>query len=378
MLSCLLPCPPCLDSPPAAPAETRSSHFDARLQLPAVIDAQRTTAARKAAEARPAEGKAPATASPAAASSSAALSAAMVAADATLSAAAPPLLPQYKTTLQYKTTFVVTPAISLMCDQVMQINGSLTRHTSDLGDLGVSPGGDFAAFLGMGQEDKAVAEAAKDGKYRLVFLTEQLLFGDPQQTWIGNLKRLHAEGRLLLIAIDEAHCVVQYPESGSFRTHYRELGKLRTALPAVPMMALSAVPTSAMWARIENSLGVRTDAVRTIGSVYRCAVVLVESAAAVAPELLLLSPSCCFLLRSPRLHGCLLGSRLICVRREPWSTPDALQAPMQARRAVCQACASVKRLLEPWRYSGDMRLHGRSQRQPAAERSLQGARGSHD
>ena len=122
----------------------------------------------------------------------------------------------------------------------------------------------------MAQEDKTVTEAVKRGKYRLVFLTEQLLFGD--NTLIPALKCLNAEGKLLLIAVDEAHCVVQYPESGSFRKHYRELGTLRDALPSVPMMALSAVPTADMWARIEKSLKMDTDAVRTIGSVYRCAV----------------------------------------------------------------------------------------------------------
>ena len=80
---------------------------------------------------------------PAAAPSAAALSTVSVPIGSTLSAAAPP--PAYKTTL------VITPAISLMSNQVTQINGTLRRHTSDLSDLGVEEGYEFAAFLGMGQ-----------------------------------------------------------------------------------------------------------------------------------------------------------------------------------------------------------------------------------
>ena len=155
-----------------------------------------------------------------------------------------------------------------MNDQVMQINDTLKR--SDLSELGLSPGADFATFLGMGQQDKGVADAVKRGEYRLVFLTEQLLFGRDAEEWTHALKKLDAEGKLLMIAVDEAHCVVMYPQSGSFRTHYAELGKLRDALPSIPMMALSAVPTKDMWAAIEKSLGMRADnIVRTIGSVFR-------------------------------------------------------------------------------------------------------------
>lgn len=211
------------------------------MQLPAVIDAQRVTAARKAAKTNP-------KASSSAASSSAPSSSALE---------------------EYKTTFVITPAISLMSDQVMQINATLRRHTkpSDLAELGLSPGADFAVFLGRGQEDKAVADAVKRGEHRLVFLTEQLL---ADVTWMHALQSLDAQRKLLMIAVDEAHCVVQYPESGSFRMHYGDLGKLRTMLPFVPIMALSAVPTREMWARIEQSLGMRADTVvRTIGSIYR-------------------------------------------------------------------------------------------------------------
>ena len=181
----------------------------------------------------------------------------------TLSTGAPPLRH-----LEYKTTIVITPAISLMNDQVTQINDKLKRCGSDLSELGLSPGADFATFLGMGQEDKGVADAVKRGEYRLVFVTEQLLFGRDEEMWKHSLKSLYQQGKLMMIAVDEAHCVVQYPDSGTFRMHYRDIGKLRTALPSVPMMALSAVPTKDMWVRIEKSLGMR-DPVRTIGSVFR-------------------------------------------------------------------------------------------------------------
>ena len=106
----------------------------------------------------------------------------------------------------YKTAVVIVPTVSLMVDQVSQLNARLHHMIgNDLSALGVPLGKEFAALLGTAQTDPNVSRAAIAGDYRLLYLTERLLFSSP--SWIEALQALHAVGRLLLLAIDEAHAV---------------------------------------------------------------------------------------------------------------------------------------------------------------------------
>ena len=47
-----------------------------------------------------------------------------------------------------------------------------------------------------------------------------------------------SEGRLVALAVDEAHCISAWGHD--FRPDYRRLGLIRRLCPGVPMLALSA------------------------------------------------------------------------------------------------------------------------------------------
>ena len=117
----------------------------------------------------------------------------------------------------FKTVFVVTPNVSLMVDQVRQLNCRLELLMGgDLSALGVAAGAQAACFLGSAQTDSkiraTVERAAMAGEYRLVYITERLIFG-AKSMWIDALRRLHDNGQLLFIAVDEAHVVLEWPEN---------------------------------------------------------------------------------------------------------------------------------------------------------------------
>lgn len=57
---------------------------------------------------------------------------------------------------------------------------------------------------------------------------------------------------LTLVAVDEAHCVSQWGHD--FRADYRELGVIRTWLPHVPFLALTATATPMVQKDICTSL----------------------------------------------------------------------------------------------------------------------------
>src|SRR5690606_33366969 len=68
------------------------------------------------------------------------------------------------------------------------------------------------------------------------------LYGAPERLmlygWQENLKSWH----VACLAIDEAHCVSE--RGHDFRPEYRHLAKLRSLLPEIPLMALTATATS--------------------------------------------------------------------------------------------------------------------------------------
>ena len=66
---------------------------------------------------------------------------------------------------------------------------------------------------------------------------------------------------ILLVAVDEAHCVSQWGHD--FRVAYQSLGRIRDWLPQIPILALTATATLPVRMDISRSLKLN-DPVETV------------------------------------------------------------------------------------------------------------------
>jgi ATP-dependent DNA helicase RecQ len=135
-------------------------------------------------------------------------------------------------------TVVVSPLIALMKDQVdaLTANGiAATFLNSTLGEA----------------ERRERLRGLHQGAYRLLYVA-------PERLMLGNLLSDLRQWSVGLVAIDEAHCISEWGHD--FRPEYRQLAKLRDALPDVPVMALTATATSRVREDIVKQLRLREPA----------------------------------------------------------------------------------------------------------------------
>ncbi|XP_023214556.1 Werner syndrome ATP-dependent helicase homolog, partial [Centruroides sculpturatus] len=85
------------------------------------------------------------------------------------------------------------------------------------------------------------------GEYRLLYITPEFAVAA-----INILNEIHSKVGIVLLAIDEAHCVSQWGHN--FRPQYRKLGCLRDCFPTIPFMALTATATPLVQKDIVDSL----------------------------------------------------------------------------------------------------------------------------
>uniref|UniRef100_A0A4X2KTY2 DNA 3'-5' helicase n=1 Tax=Vombatus ursinus TaxID=29139 RepID=A0A4X2KTY2_VOMUR len=128
---------------------------------------------------------------------------------------------------------VVSPLISLMEDQVLQLKMSNVK----------------ACFLGSAQSEDVISRV-KAGEYRVVYITPEFCLAS-----LDLLTRLNADLGITLIAVDEAHCVSEWGHD--FRNSFRSLGALKNALPTVPVLALTATASSSIRADIVHCLNLQ-------------------------------------------------------------------------------------------------------------------------
>ena len=132
-------------------------------------------------------------------------------------------------------TIVVSPLISLMKDQVDALQTS----------------GIQATYLNSTLERKdAVARwrGLHRGEYRMLYVA-------PERLMLDTFLERAVNWNIAQFAIDEAHCISEWGHD--FRPEYRELKKLRTHFPDVPMMALTATATERVRGDIVKQLKLR-------------------------------------------------------------------------------------------------------------------------
>ncbi len=120
-----------------------------------------------------------------------------------------------------KTAVVVSPLIALMQDQA-----------AHLAQIGIPA----AAINSMqsASERRQVMEKAARGEYRLLYLSPERLAAGNTFDWLAKVP-------VGFFAVDEAHCISQWGHE--FRPDYRQLSRLRTSFPRLPIAAFTASAT---------------------------------------------------------------------------------------------------------------------------------------
>ncbi|KAI5445610.1 variant 5, ATP-dependent DNA helicase Q-like 3 [Lathyrus oleraceus] len=133
---------------------------------------------------------------------------------------------------------VVCPLIALMENQVMALK-----------EKGIAA--EFLSSTKTADAKNKIHEDLDSGKpsIRLLYVTPELI---ATPGFMSKLKKIYSRGLLSLIAIDEAHCISSWGHD--FRPSYRKLSTLRSHLPDVPILALTATAVPKVQKDVVDSL----------------------------------------------------------------------------------------------------------------------------
>lgn len=124
-------------------------------------------------------------------------------------------------------TIVVTPLVSLMKDQVLQIN----RKTSADRNGAVATQLDSSLDL---DEIRNRLSLAKSGRLKLLYVAPERL---ENRRFVETI----SQTKITMIAVDEAHCISQWGHD--FRPHYTQISDFAAAVGSPVILALTATAT---------------------------------------------------------------------------------------------------------------------------------------
>ena len=137
------------------------------------------------------------------------------------------------------TTFVISPLLALMRDQVE----ALQKRSI--------PAARLDSTLTLTEQDSVLADLAT-GKIKLLYLSPERFL---QPACLALLRTLPCP----LIAVDEAHCLVEWGHN--FRPDYLRLARLPDLFPGVPLLALTATATTPAVETIRRAFQLPPEAV---------------------------------------------------------------------------------------------------------------------
>ncbi len=156
------------------------------------------------------------------------------------------LVYQIPAVMQEGIVLVFSPLISLMKDQVDQLN-----------KIGIP-----AAYL----NSTLSAEEKRQTHQKINNQEIKILYIAPERFFIGQFQEFLKTLNISLIAIDEAHCISEWGHD--FRPEYRKLSILKSLFPKIPLVALTATATKEVRKDIIKQLG-NPEMIPLIGSFER-------------------------------------------------------------------------------------------------------------
>lgn len=151
----------------------------------------------------------------------------------------PAIIQRYQT---QGVTFVVSPLLSLMQDQVEQLVKGRGIAAGML-NSSVSPEQKRWIYNNLYQDIPTL---------QLLYITPELMSKSDQLRNV--MDSLYKRKKLARFVIDEAHCVSQWGHD--FRPDYKQLGSLKTIYPNIPIMALTATANDAVQKDVIHNLSI--------------------------------------------------------------------------------------------------------------------------
>uniref|UniRef100_A0A4W4GHK3 ATP-dependent DNA helicase n=1 Tax=Electrophorus electricus TaxID=8005 RepID=A0A4W4GHK3_ELEEL len=139
-------------------------------------------------------------------------------------------------------TLVISPLIALIQDQV--------EHLKTLNILASS----INSKLPLEERRQILADLESESpRLKLLYITPEMVASPSFQPCLNSIC---SRGLLALLAVDEAHCVSQWGHD--FRPDYLKLGELRSRLPGVPCVALTATAPKRVQEDIAHALRLKS------------------------------------------------------------------------------------------------------------------------